>query len=81
MMHKAIRFTWIPILKIKGKLLTHQFTEITLKDVRTKAQAYQDKEKREAQNAEMLITCLKASITRELYNKVYLQNEKYIIYR
>ena len=29
----------------------------------------------------MLITCLKASITRSVYNKVYLQMDKYIIYR
>ena len=78
---KAIRFTWIPILTIKGKLLTQQFTELTMEDVRAHAQEYQDKGKREAQNAEMLITCLKASITREVYNKVYLQNEKYIIYK
>jgi hypothetical protein len=78
---KAIRFTWIPILTIKGKLLTQQFTELTMKVVRTHAQEYQDKGKREAQNAEMLIACLKASITREVYNKVYLLNEKYIFYR
>jgi len=36
---------------------------------------------REAQNAEMLIQCLKASITRAVYNKVYLQMDKYIIFR
>jgi hypothetical protein len=52
-----------------------------MEDVRAHAQEYQDKGKREAQNAEMLITCLKASITREVYNNVYLQNEKYIIYK
>jgi len=52
-----------------------------MEDVRAHAQEYQDRGKREAQNAEMLITCLKASITREVYNKVFLQNEKYIIYR
>jgi hypothetical protein len=56
---KAIRFTWIPILTIKGKLLTQQFTELTMEDVRAQAQ---DKGKREAQNAEILIVCLKAKI-------------------
>jgi len=29
----------------------------------------------------MLIQCLKASITRTVYNKVYLKREKYIILR
>jgi hypothetical protein len=39
------------------------------------------KASREAQNAEMLIQCLKASISRTVYNKVYLQMDKYAIYR
>ena len=78
---KATVFTWTSILTIKNKLLTVHFSELTMDEVRAHAQVYQDKSKREAQNAEMLITCLKASITREVYNKVYLQREKYIIYR
>ena len=78
---KAVMFTWLPILTIKGKLLTKQFSELTMEEVRTHAQAYQDRSLREAQNSEMLIQCLKASITRSVYNKVYLQMSKYIIYR
>jgi hypothetical protein len=74
-------FTWTPILTIKGKLLTKQFAELTMDEVRAHAQKYQDKSSREAQNSEMLIQCLKASITRTVYNKVYLQMLKYIIYR
>jgi hypothetical protein len=66
---------------IKGKLRTQNFTEITMEDVRPHAQIYQNKGTREAQNSEMLIQCLKASITRSIYNKVYLQREKYIILR
>jgi len=45
------------------------------------AQVYQDRSLREAQNSEMLIQCLKASITRMVYNKIYQQREKYIILR
>jgi hypothetical protein len=52
-----------------------------MEDVRAHAQAYQDRSTREAQNSEMLIQCLKASITRTVYNKVYLQREKYITLR
>ncbi len=44
-------------------------------------QLYQDRGTRDAQNAEMLIQCLKASITRSVYNKVYLQMDKYTIYK
>jgi hypothetical protein len=78
---KVSMYTWTSILTVKGKLLTQNFTEITMKDVRALAQVYQDKSSREAQNSEMLIQCLKASITRSVYNKVYLQREKYIILR
>jgi len=78
---KANMFTWTLILTIKGKLLTQNFTKITMEDVRAYAQAYQDRRSREAQNSEILIQCLKASITRTVYNKVYLQREKYIILR
>jgi hypothetical protein len=74
-------FTWTPILTINGKLLTKQFSELTMEEVRAHAQKYQDRSSREAQNSEMLIQCLKASITRTVYNKVYLQMSKYIIYR
>jgi hypothetical protein len=46
-------YTWTSILTVKGKLLTQNFTEITMEDVRAHAQIYQDKGTREAQNSEM----------------------------
>jgi hypothetical protein len=46
---KANMFTWTSILTIKGKLLTQNFTKITMEDVRAHAQAYQDRSTREAQ--------------------------------
>jgi hypothetical protein len=76
---KASMFTWITILTINGKLLTQQFADITPEEVRIHAQLYQEKATREAQNEEILIQCLKASNSRAVYNKVYLQREKYTI--
>jgi len=58
-----------------------EFYILTMEEVRAHAQVYQDRSLREAQNSEMLIQCLKASITRTVYNKIYLQREKYIILR
>jgi MinD-like ATPase involved in chromosome partitioning or flagellar assembly len=78
---KVRMFTWIPTLTIKGKLLTQQFADISMEEVRAHAQMYQDRGTRDAQNAGMLIQCLKASISRKVYNKVYLQKEKYTIIR
>jgi hypothetical protein len=78
---KANMFTWTPILTVKGKLLTQHYTEITMEDVRAHTQVYQDRASRDAQNAEMLIQCLKASISRAVYNKVYLQRDRYTIHR
>jgi hypothetical protein len=78
---KANMFTWTSILTIKGKLLTQHFTELTMEEVKAHAQIYQDRSSREEQNAEMLIQCLKASISKSVYNKVYLQMDKYTIYR
>ena len=66
---KARMLTWIPILTIKGKLLTKQIADISMEEVRANAHVYQDRGTREAQNAEMLIQCLKASILRTVYNK------------
>jgi hypothetical protein len=34
---KAVMFTWIPILTIKGKLLTQQFAELSMEEVRAHA--------------------------------------------
>jgi hypothetical protein len=67
---KAVMFTWIPILTIKGKLLTQQFAELSMEEVRAHAQVYQNR-----------LSRLKASISRAVYNKVYLQMSKYIVYR
>jgi hypothetical protein len=61
-------FTWTSILTINGKPLTQNFTKITMEEVRAHAQVYQDRSLREAQNSEMLIQCLKASITRTVHN-------------
>jgi hypothetical protein len=52
-----------------------------MEEVREHAQVYQDRAARDAQNAEMLIQCLKASMSRKVYNKVYLQKERYTIIR
>jgi uncharacterized protein (DUF342 family) len=73
---KANMFTWTSILTIKEKLLTQHFTELTMEEVKAHAQIYQDRSSREAQNAEMLIQCLKVSISKPVYNKVYLQMDK-----
>jgi hypothetical protein len=67
---KANMFTWTLILTIKGKLLTQNFTKITMEDVRAHAQAYQDRSTREAQNSEMLIQCLRASTLKQVENGV-----------
>ena len=78
---KAITFAWIPILTIKGKLLTKQYSSISIKDAREHAQAIQNEGRRRAQNSEMLISCLKASISKEVYTRVNLLSDKYTITR
>ena len=78
---KAITFTWMSILTIKGKLLTHNYADISMAEVKAHAQVIQDEGRRRAQNSEMLITCLKASITREVYTRVNLLHDKYTITR
>jgi len=44
---KANMYTWTSILTVKGKLLTQNFTELTMEDVRAHAQVYQDRGFRE----------------------------------
>jgi hypothetical protein len=78
---KAEIFAWNKILTINGKLLTQHYSEITLDQVREHAQIYQNEGRRQAQNAEMLKTCIKASISREVYNKMYLMKVHYTITR
>jgi hypothetical protein len=76
---KALQYAWIPILTIEGKLLTQNFAEISLTQVRAHAQMIQDQAGRMAQNSEMLLCCLKNSITNTVYTKVFLQKENYTI--
>ena len=76
---KALQYAWIPILTIEGKLLTQNFAEISLTQVRAHAQIIQDEAGRMAQNSEMLLCCLKNSITNTVYAKVFLQKENYTI--
>lgn len=45
------------------------------------AQAYQIRGMRASQNDEMPITCLKRSVSREVYIKIYNWNDKYIVAR
>jgi hypothetical protein len=52
-----------------------------MEDVRAHAQVYQERASRDAQNTEMLIQYLKASISRAVHNKVYLQRDRYTIHR
>jgi hypothetical protein len=44
---KANMYTWTSILRVKDRLLTQNFTEITMEDVRAHAQVYQDRSTRE----------------------------------
>jgi len=74
-------FSWLPILTINGKLLTKNYAEIRMDEVRRHAQIYQNEARREAQNAEQLLTCLQASISRTVYNRVHQLEKKYTIKR
>jgi hypothetical protein len=76
---KALQYAWIPILTIEGKILTQNFAEISLTQVRAHAQIIQDQAGRMAQNSEMLLCCLKNSITNKVYTKVFLQHNNYTI--
>jgi hypothetical protein len=70
---------WTRILTIDDKLLTTNFSEISLESVRAHAQLIQEDGGRAAQNSTMLLTCLKASITYAVYTKVYLLKKTYAI--
>ncbi len=76
---KALMMAWTRILTIDDKLLTTNFSEISLDRVRAHAQLIQEEGGRAAQNSTMLLTCLKASITNAVYTKVYLLKKTYII--
>jgi hypothetical protein len=76
---KALMMAWTRILTIDDKLLTTNFSEISMDRVRAHAQLIQEEGGRAAQNSTMLLTCLKASITNTVYTKVYLLKKTYII--
>lgn len=76
---KALMMAWIGILTIGDKLLTTNFSEITMESVRAHAQLIHEEGGRAAQNSIMLLTCLKNSITTTVYTKVYLQKPRYVI--
>lgn len=76
---KALMMAWTGILTIDEKLLTTNFSEITMESVRAHAQLIHEEGGRAAQNSTMLLTCLKNSITSTVYTKVYLQKPRYVI--
>jgi hypothetical protein len=78
---KARAFAWLPILTIDGKELTKHYAEISLAQVRAHAQIYQDSGRRKAQNAEQLLSCLQASISKYVYNRIHQLESKYTITR
>ena len=78
---RAYNCAWDSILTINGKLLTQHYAEITPAEVRAHAQTYQNEGRRKAQNAEMLMQCLKASITKTVYSRLSHLESKWTITR
>ena len=78
---RAISCAWTSIFNIKGRLITEKYAEITLKDVKAHAQEYQNEGMRRAQNAEMLLQCLKASISKAVYSRISQLRHNYTIIR
>jgi hypothetical protein len=76
---KALMMAWLGILTSADKVLTTNFSEISLGSIRVHAQLIQEEGGRAAQNSTMLLTCLKASITNAIYTKVYLLKKTYVI--
>jgi hypothetical protein len=70
---------WTGILTIDKKLLTTNFSEITMESVRAHTQLIHEEGGRAAQNSTILLTCLKNSITSTVYTEVYLQKQRYVI--
>jgi hypothetical protein len=68
---RALSCAWTSILTMKGKLLTTNYADISLKEVKAHAQEYQNEARRRAQNAEMLLQCLKSSITKAVYARLH----------
>jgi hypothetical protein len=78
---KARAYSWLSILTINGKILTKSYADISMEEVRQHAQKYQNKARRGAQNAEQMLTCLQASITRTVYNRVQQLSQKFTLIR
>jgi hypothetical protein len=78
---RAYNCAWDSIITINGKLLTQHYAEITPAEVRAHAQTYQNEGRRKAQNAEMLLQCLKASITKTVYSRISHLESKWTITR
>jgi len=78
---RAYSCAWDSIITINGKLLTRHYAEITPAEVRAHAQIYQNEGRRKAQNAEMLMQCLKASITKTVYSRISHLESKWTITR
>jgi hypothetical protein len=78
---RAVNCAWINILTIKGKLLTEHYADISLKEIKAHAQEYQNEGRRRAQNAEMLLQCIKASISKAVYFRVHHLKHNYTITR
>jgi hypothetical protein len=78
---KARAFSWLSILTINGKILTKSYADLSMEEVRQHAQKYQNEARRGAQNAEQMLTCLQASITRIVYNRIQQLSQKYTIIR
>jgi hypothetical protein len=78
---RAMSYAWTNIFTIRGRLLTENYAEISLNEVKAHAQEYQNEGRRRAQNAEMLLQCLKASISKTVYSRVYQLRHNYTIIR
>ena len=78
---RAYNCAWDSIITINGKPLTQHYAEITPAEVRAHAQTYQNEGRRRAQNAEMLMQCLKASITKTVYSRISHLESKWTITR
>jgi len=78
---RAYNCAWDSIITINGKLLTQHYAEITPAEVRAHVQAYQNEGRRKALNAEMLMQCLKASITKTVNSRISHLESKWTITR
>jgi hypothetical protein len=78
---RAHTCAWTNILTIGGKLLTTNYADMSLKEVKAHAQEYQNEARRRAQNSEMLLQCLKSSISKTVYARLHQLQYKYTIIR